>query len=208
MAKISTGPLAAGLSGKLGPVVFHQTRFGQVVQSKAKPRVYTTPAAMATKFAFGVAARSVSSLGSFTLTSLDSVFRTHRTTARGQVIRNVAAIVRGDPTLPGWPTHKVYFGGATPALGAPYEADGRLHIPYAGGWDSTLYGMLAMYHPTDGFIRATGLRDIFGVGELVTNTAPRTYPAAALVWRMNWGFHPTNLEFLSSPLGLLIPVTP
>lgn len=56
MAKILTGPLAAGLSGKLGPVVFHQTRFGQVVQSKAKARVYTTPAALAAKSYFRQAA--------------------------------------------------------------------------------------------------------------------------------------------------------
>jgi len=64
MAKISTGPLAAGLSGKLGPVVFHQTRFGQVVQSKAKGKTYTTPAAMATKRAFRAGATSYGLLGS------------------------------------------------------------------------------------------------------------------------------------------------
>lgn len=64
MAKILTGPLAAGLSGKLGPVVFHQTRFGQVVQSKAKGRKYTTPAALTAKARFKEAATAAGSFGS------------------------------------------------------------------------------------------------------------------------------------------------
>lgn len=63
MAKILTGPLAAGISGKLGPVVFHQTRFGQVVQSKAKPRTYTTPAALATKARFKECASACGQFG-------------------------------------------------------------------------------------------------------------------------------------------------
>lgn len=74
MAKILNGPLAASISGGLGPVVFHQTRFGQVVQSKAKNHPYTTPAAVATKNAFRAGATSYSLLGGGFVHNIDTAF--------------------------------------------------------------------------------------------------------------------------------------
>ena len=52
MAKVENGPLVASISGSLGDVTFLNTKFGQVVQTKPVPRVYDTPAALATKDRF------------------------------------------------------------------------------------------------------------------------------------------------------------
>lgn len=98
MAKILTGPLAAGLSGKLGPVVFHQTKFGQVVQSKAKPRIYDTPAAQATKRAFRAAASAYAMQGAGHLWNLKRAFDTVGKSGQGQWISQVSAAVRGETT--------------------------------------------------------------------------------------------------------------
>lgn len=94
MAKILTGPLAAGLSGKLGPVVFHQTRFGQIVQSKAKPRTYTTPAAMATKNAFGRAARCYQPNGNGLVWNIDQAFARRNKAGAGQFISVCSQAIR------------------------------------------------------------------------------------------------------------------
>ena len=58
MAKILNGPLVASVSGKLGPVVFRQTFFGQVVQSKAKGRKPTTSSELANISSFRRAAKT------------------------------------------------------------------------------------------------------------------------------------------------------
>ena len=58
MAKIQNGALTDKLQGRVGPVVFNWTRFGQVVKSFAKPPLNTTPAAMETKNTFRQAART------------------------------------------------------------------------------------------------------------------------------------------------------
>lgn len=84
MAKISNGPLAAGISGKLGPVVFHQTRFGQVVQSKAKTKVWTTPAALAVKAAFRAGPRSFVLNGEVATVNLRAAFDAISRSASGQ----------------------------------------------------------------------------------------------------------------------------
>lgn len=94
MAKILTGPLAAGLSGKLGPVVFHQTRFGQTVQSKAKPRVYTTPAATATKRAFAAGARAYPLLGSGVNNLMNRCLRDLGKTPQGEFIACFSQAIR------------------------------------------------------------------------------------------------------------------
>ena len=97
MAKILTGPLAAGLSGKLGPVVFHQTRFGQIVQSKARGRIYKTTAALTTKSQFGEASR----MSGLFVNGLDEWIdppsaRAHKS-SRGQFIASRMAATRGEP---------------------------------------------------------------------------------------------------------------
>lgn len=114
MAKILTGPLAAGLSGKLGPVVFHQTRFGQVVQSKAKPRIYTTPAAMSAKSYF----RQAASMQTHVLQPLNLVAAPTTTRAGksvlGQFIRSARAWLADGEIVPmpataiaGYPTFQL-----------------------------------------------------------------------------------------------------
>lgn len=55
MAKILHGPLVSGISGRLGPVNFRQTYFGQVVQSQPKTVIHKTAAAMASKDTFRTA---------------------------------------------------------------------------------------------------------------------------------------------------------
>lgn len=57
MAKIQNGALTDKLQGRVGPVVFNWTRFGQVVKSFAHPPLNTTPAATETKTTFAHAAR-------------------------------------------------------------------------------------------------------------------------------------------------------
>lgn len=98
MAKILTGPLAAGLSGKLGPVVFHQTKFGQIVQSKAKPRTYTTAAAMATKSAFGRAARCYQLQGAGLVWNLNEAFGKIHKTGQGQFVSLCSEAIRDGGT--------------------------------------------------------------------------------------------------------------
>ena len=96
MAKILTGPLAAGLSGKLGPVVFHQTRFGQIVQSKAKPRTYTTQPAMAAKANFAWAATLFPLLGSIWGPGMAATLAKYGKSANGQIISQVISALNGD----------------------------------------------------------------------------------------------------------------
>ena len=98
MAKILTGPLAAGLSGKLGPVVFHQTKFGQIVQSKAKPRTYTTAPAMASKQAFGRAARCYQLQGSGLVWNLNEAFGKVHKTGQGQFVSICSEAIRDGGT--------------------------------------------------------------------------------------------------------------
>lgn len=52
MAKAVVSPLVARISGALGNVCFESTRFGQVIQTKPVPKVYTTPPALLTKDRF------------------------------------------------------------------------------------------------------------------------------------------------------------
>jgi hypothetical protein len=59
MAKILTGPLASGITGSIGNLTFAQTRFGQVVQSRPVPPVYTSGPGLATKNRFRLAMRSM-----------------------------------------------------------------------------------------------------------------------------------------------------
>jgi len=55
VAKISNGPLVATISGRLGPVVFAWTRFGQVVKSASKGKPLTTPAQIQNGYRFTLA---------------------------------------------------------------------------------------------------------------------------------------------------------
>lgn len=100
MAKILTGPLAAGISGKLGPVVFHQTRFGQVVQSKAKGKVHTTAPAMAAKSRFREAATAVGSVGSQMQFVFTSATRDENTNLQGIFISRYLRWRNGEPWTP------------------------------------------------------------------------------------------------------------
>lgn len=126
MAKILTGPLAAGLSGKLGPVVFHQTRFGQVVQSKAKPRTYTTPAAMETKATFSKAARMWGTMPDFWKSTYAAFGASLGRSGQGMVISSLMTLVRtGDAgPMPTTGTQK------PPTFGTPFYAGGRWRIPF------------------------------------------------------------------------------
>lgn len=63
MAKMANGPLVASITGGLGPVVFAQTRFGQVVRSKPRKVVHRTPAALAAKELLRNAQHGYSKLG-------------------------------------------------------------------------------------------------------------------------------------------------
>lgn len=65
MARIIPGALCVAVSGSAGPLTFRDTRFGQVVQAKTIPPVYTTPAALATKDRFRKAMASWSAMNSF-----------------------------------------------------------------------------------------------------------------------------------------------
>lgn len=58
MAKILRGPLAAGISGSIGPLVFRDTRFGQVVQAGSGGGRHDTAAHNATIDNFRAAASS------------------------------------------------------------------------------------------------------------------------------------------------------
>lgn len=100
MAKILTGPLAAGISGKLGPVVFHQTRFGQVVQSKAKGRTYTTPAALTTKARFKECATAAGQFGTSVTHALQSVTSEQNTNLQGVFNSRYLRWRNGEPWTP------------------------------------------------------------------------------------------------------------
>lgn len=97
MAKILTGPLAAGLSGKLGPVVFHQTRFGQVVQSKAKGRKYTTAPALQTKARFKEAASAAGQFGTSVGYAMQMAGASFNTNLQGLFIGRYLRWRNGEP---------------------------------------------------------------------------------------------------------------
>lgn len=206
MAKISTGPLAARLSGSLGPVVFAQTRWGQVVQSKAKPRIYTTPAALATKSAFGKASKGVNQLGRGELQHWDAELGRLGKSGRGQLIRAFAAMFRGDDP-PQWPTIRWEHGA--PTLGTPFAFGPRWKIPYSwpdgAPWTARGYGIT--YYP-DGSVARFALVDLFADGHVVIPSGDR-FPCHILVFHaeLNSGNNAPGLDALSpfTPLTLLTP---
>ena len=211
MAKILTGPLAAGLSGKLGPVVFRQTRFGQVAQSKAKGRVHTTAPAMATKRAFGTATRAAPLIGESLSRLMDVHFAASGKTCQAQMTRNLAAAIRGEIALPGWPNVDLNGYGDTPSLGTPYTAAGRLHVPYSGPVNAFLFGFMVQMDSTNALVRTTGLIDLFFTSELVTNLQPRTYPAVVMAWCWDLAIAPSGaqtLSWLTTPTAITIPTEP
>jgi hypothetical protein len=87
VAKILTGPLAASISGKLGPVVFRYDRFGQIVYSKAKTHVHKTAPAMLTKSQFRDASHAYSKLIGLYRDHLNLVARATNSSASGEFIR-------------------------------------------------------------------------------------------------------------------------
>lgn len=113
MAKILTGPLAAGLSGKLGPVVFHQTRFGQVVQSKAKGRKYTTSAALTSKARFKEAATAAGSFGASIGYAIGEAGSRENTNLQGLFIGRYLRWRNGEQ----WPAYRFNNDGATSITG-------------------------------------------------------------------------------------------
>lgn len=125
MAKILEGPLAASLSGRIGPVVFSRTRFGQVVQSAPRRVVHTTAAALATKAAFRNAQNGYSRLGDLHQSVLKSAAAIAKTTPSGMV---VSAFLRAlndgsaEPRL----NYNAHF---IATWGAPFFALGRWHVP-------------------------------------------------------------------------------
>ena len=125
MAKIATGPLAAGLSGKLGPVVFHQTKFGQVVQSKAKAKIYSTPAALETKQTFALAARMWGTIPAIWKGQYSAFGDSIGRSGQGMVISSLMSLIRtGDAgSMPTTGIQK------QPSFGAPFYSGGRWRIP-------------------------------------------------------------------------------
>lgn len=206
MAKISTGPLAAGITGPLGPVVFAQTRWGQVVQSKARARVYTTPAALATKAAFGKASKGVNTIGRETLQHWDATLGELGKSGRGQLIRAFAAMFRGDDP-PQWPT--IRWSHGAPTLGTPFASGPRWKIPYSWPDGSTepANGFGITYYP-DGSVRRFALVDLFADGHVVIPSGDR-FPCHILVFHAetNSANNAPGLDALSpfTPLTLLTP---
>ena len=103
MAKILTGPLAASLSGRLGPVQFRQTRFGQVVQSHPRTVVHTTAAALESKSTFKTAMTMFSGLWDYHRNGLRFYALELSTTATGIFLPPVMAALRGTPTVCAFP---------------------------------------------------------------------------------------------------------
>jgi hypothetical protein len=86
VAKILNGALTASISGKLGPVVFYETRFGQVVASKGVTRVHKGAAAMSAKAEFRAATRAWAlAFPAFKTAGID-LARHERNAANGQFI--------------------------------------------------------------------------------------------------------------------------
>lgn len=179
MAKILTGPLAAGLSGKLGPVVFHQTKFGQIVQSKAKPRTYTTAAAMATKSAFGRAARCYPLQGAGLVWNLNEAFGKIHKTGAGQFISICSEAIRdgGTQRMSYTSGPDVYtLGAITP--GGPADYFLPFSVTFSGNPNYALIAARCFMFLPDGSITRVSCTVDYGAGQII----PFSLVAPPFLW--------------------------
>lgn len=191
MAKILTGPLAAGLSGKLGPVVFHQTKFGQVVQSKAKTKVHSTAPATTAKAHFKEAATMLGGWSNLLIQFLNALTAEQHTNAQGVVIGRYLRWRNGEPFTPFRSRNSghVEISGHT-STGLKRRLTGTLSAP-----DNPNQGLVYWFSLLDGRLNFAG-SSIWNDGDPQSSLSTRDVPEPFVA-----------MVFQVHPLGTGVPTT-
>lgn len=126
MAKVLNGPLVGSITGRLGPVVFAETVFGQVVRSKQRTVIHHSPAAIASKRAMRNAHAGYAKSGEVLQLTLRVLARRFGTTPSAMVIGPFIKALYNGEAKPRW------SDGFNLVIewGAPYFAGGRWRVPY------------------------------------------------------------------------------
>lgn len=206
MAKILTGPLAAGLSGGLGPVVFHQTKFGQVVQSKAKAKRHTTPAALTTKAQFAAASKGATRIGQWFRPVLNVRIHNRAEPAQAWLVQALLASQRLQNPRPYTTTRASWWW----SFDAPFYTAGRWTIHYNNHNGSLLQPALAsIFFDAAGAYQGAGFAANLAGRNIALSLTPQSWTHYVIVpgfrettWRNG---PPFSDDPSPAPLSLYVP---
>lgn len=126
MAKINTGPLISDASGRIGPIVFRRTRFGQVVQAAPKMPPITSATVIANNTLLGDAQRVWGRIPPVLKQQMNRVNWEQPAAPNGRFNREYMHLKRAEPV----------------ALVLPYHAHARLVVGAQS--DTATYWKLAL----------------------------------------------------------------